>query len=70
MAPSASRCLHPVGRWGEDLRCGLDQFHPVHDPLGKMYFNNDIPWWMDVHPFDAVPLCPEDEPPTFYEKSE
>lgn len=61
------RCLHSVGRWGDDLRCGLAQFHPVHDPLGARYFPNDVRWPMEVHPFDTVPMCDEDGPPNFAE---
>lgn len=62
---SRARCLRLIG--GTDERCGLPECHPVHDPLGGRYFADDVTSSMRVHPFDLMPLCPEDEPAVFAE---
>lgn len=58
--PGRGRCSHLVD-YVELVRCGLPWDAEVHDPLGPLHR------FIDPHPFDSVPLDP-DETPTYFDE--
>lgn len=64
-AEDAGRCNRLVMPLA-DMRCGLPEADAAHDPLGR------TPWppsffESGVHPFDSVPLDPDEPEPTYWD---